>query len=89
MINDLEVDAVTWKYVDDTTIVQTIPRGLTSDVQSAVSAVEAWSTENRMELNADKCKEMRIDSKRNTHNFPPIVINGKELSVSNLSLIHI
>ena len=75
MINDLEVDALTWKYVDDTTIAQTIPRGLTSDVQSAVSAVEAWSIENRMELNADKCKEMRIDFKRNTHNFPPIVIN--------------
>ena len=80
MINDLEVDALTWKYVDDTTITQTIPRGLTSDVQSAVSAVEAWSIENRMELNA---KEMRFDFKRNTHNFPPIVVNGKELSVSN------
>ena len=26
---------------------------------------------------------MRIDFKRNTHNFPPIVITGKELSVSN------
>ena len=36
-----------------------------------------------MELNADKCNEMCIDFKRNTHNFPPIVINGKELSVSN------
>ena len=79
MINDLEVDALSWKYVDDTTIAKTITRGLTSDVQSAVSAVEGWSIENRMELNAVKCKEMRIDFKRNTHNFPPIVINGKEL----------
>ena len=26
---------------------------------------------------------MRIDLKRNTHNFPSIVVNGKELSVSN------
>ena len=26
---------------------------------------------------------MRIDFKMNTHNFPPIVINGKEISVSN------
>ena len=26
MINDLKVDALTWKYVDDTTISQTIPR---------------------------------------------------------------
>ena len=83
MINDLEVDALTWKYVDDKTIAQTIKRGLTSDVQSTVSAVEAWSIENKMELNADKCKEMRIDFKRNAHNFPPILINGKKLSVSN------
>ena len=56
------------------------PLSISQNVQSAVSAVEAWSIENRMELNADKCKEMRIDFKRNTHNF---VINGKELSVSN------
>ena len=81
MINDLVVDALTWKYVDNTTIAQTIPRGLTGDVKSAVSIVEAWSIENRM--NADKWKVMRIDFERNTHNFPPIVINGKELSVSN------
>ena len=26
---------------------------------------------------------MRIDFKMNTHNFPAIVINGKEISVSN------
>ena len=69
MINDLVVDALTWKYVDDTTITQTIPRGLTSDVQSVVSAVEAWSIESSMELNAGKYKEMRSDLKRNTHNF--------------------
>ena len=54
MINDLKVDALTWKYVDDTTISQTIPRGSSGDVQSAVSAVEAWSQKNKMELKANK-----------------------------------
>ena len=78
MMNDLKVDALTWKYVDDTTIAQTIPRGPMSDVQGAVSAVEAWSQVNMMELNADKCKEMIIDFKRNTHNFSPVLINGNE-----------
>ena len=56
---------------------------LDSSKSVVIVAVETWSIENRMELNADKCKEMRIDFKRNTHNFPPIVINGKELSVLN------
>ena len=85
MVNDLNVDALTWKYVDDTTISQTIPRGSNGDVQSVVSAVEAWSrennTRNNMELNADKCKEMIVDFKRNPHNFSPIVISGKDLTV--------
>ena len=55
------------------------------DIQTAVSAVEAWSQANRIELNADTCpcKEMIIDFKKNAHNFLPLVINGKELPVSN------
>ena len=32
MINDLKVDALTWKYVDDTTVSQTIPRGSLGNV---------------------------------------------------------
>ena len=63
MINDLKVDALTWKYVDDTTISQTIPRGSLGDVQQAVTTVENWSRSQLMQLNADKCKEMVIDFK--------------------------
>ena len=37
------------------------------DIQSAVSAVEEWSREQCMQLNADKCKEMIIDFKNNKH----------------------
>ena len=47
MINDLKVDALTWKYVDDTTISQTIPHGSPGDVQHAVTAVEDWSQSQR------------------------------------------
>ena len=66
MINDLKVEALTWKYVDDTTIAESIPRNTVGDVQTTVSSVEAWLQANRMELNADKCKEMIIDF---TYNF--------------------
>lgn len=47
MINDLKVDALTWKYVDDTTFSQTIPRGSSGDVKSAVSAVEVELIDER------------------------------------------
>ena len=79
MINDLKADALTWKYVDDTTIAEIIPRNTVGGVQTTVSSVEAWLQANRMELNAEKCKEMIIDF---THNFLPLVINAKELPVS-------
>ena len=78
--HDLRIhDVRTWKYVDDTTITETIPRDGHSDVQLAVAAVEDWSCDNHMQLNADKCKEMIIDFKRNNHVFNHV--NGKELSV--------
>ena len=43
MINDVKVDALTWKYIDDTTISQTVPRNSMDSVQYAASAVEACS----------------------------------------------
>ena len=77
-INDLRIhDVRTWKYVDDTTIAETVPRDGQSDVQRAVTAVEDWSRDNHMQQDADKCKEMIIDFKRNNHVFNSIVVNGK------------
>ena len=59
-----------------------VPRGAQGDdIQSAVSAVEDWSREQCMQLNADKCKEMIIDFKNNKHVFSPVVVNEKELAV--------
>ena len=70
MINDFRIhDVRTWKYVDDTTIAETVPRDGHNDVQRAVTAVEDWSRDNHMQLNADKCKEMIIDFKRNNQRF--------------------
>ena len=45
----------TWRYVDDTTITEVVLRGAQSDIQRAVSAVEDWSLEQSIQLNADKC----------------------------------
>ena len=65
------------------TIDELVPRGAQGDIQSAVSAVEEWSCEQCMQLNADKCKEMIINFiiKNNKHVFSPVVIHEKELAV--------
>ena len=73
--------------MDDTTTSQTIPRGSLSDVQHAVTAVEDWSRSQRMQLNAEKCKETVIDFKKNSHNVSPLEVNGNELPVIDCAKI--
>ena len=66
---------------------QTIPRGSLGNVQHAVTAVEDWSRSQRMQLNADKCKEMVVDFKKISHNFSPVEVDGNELPVTDCAKI--
>ena len=67
MVNDLEVaDIDLWKYVDDTTISETVLKHEASSIQSSVDEFTRKSTVNKMEinckfhLNEEKCKELQI-----------------------------
>ena len=80
MINDLRPSGSdVWKYVDDTTLAEVVPRGGQSGMQVAVNAVEQWSTINKLQLNADKCKELVIDFKNVKHHFDAVTVNSQEL----------
>ena len=84
MINDVKVDSyLTWKYLDDTTVAEIVPRGDVGTAQRAVSTVAEWTVKNNMQLNADKCKELIIDFKKNIHNFSPLTI--EDLPVVTIS----
>ena len=48
-------------------------------MQVAVNAVEQWSTINKLQLNADKCKELVIDFKKVKHHFDAVTVNFQEL----------
>ena len=67
------------KYVGDTTMAEIVPRDATGDAQAATKFVEDWSTAQKMQLNADKCKVMVIDFKRKKHVFCPLLVDGCEL----------
>ena len=42
MINDLDANGVSlWKYVDDLTITEVVPKGLTSDMQTTVYSIHS------------------------------------------------
>ena len=82
MINDLIIDdAHSWKYVDDTTASEIVSKGGTSHAQNIVDQVVTWSSNNRVQLNQDKCKELRISFANQPAIFDPLTINGKELEV--------
>ncbi len=52
MINDLNVDkAYIWKFVDDTTVSETIPKGELGGIQSTVDRIVAWSSSNKFQIN--------------------------------------
>ena len=54
MINDLRPSrSDSWKYVDDTTLAEVVPKGGQSGIQAAVDAAEQWSTANKLQLNAN------------------------------------
>ena len=61
MINDLTTPTITsceslWKYVDDTTLYETISKKDQSRIQESVDAVQVWAISNMAELNQEKCK---------------------------------
>ena len=70
MINDLRPsESDVSKYEDDPTLAEVVPRGGQSGMLVAVNAVEPWSTINKLQLNADKCKELVIDFKKVKHHL--------------------
>ena len=89
MINDLVVEHVRlWKYVDDTTISETVAKRELSNAQRNTDKVIQWSLENRVQLNTEKCKEMRISFTKSQQEFEPILINGDTLEVvENVKLL--
>ena len=68
MINDLVVEnACLWKYIDDTTISETVAKGEPS----------SWA----VQLNTDKCKEIWISFTKSQQEFEPILVKGDGLEV--------
>ena len=66
MINDLDANTPhVRKFVDDTTVSEVVPKGITNEAQSIVNQVIEWSHVNRVQLNPGKCMELRTSFARN------------------------
>ena len=62
LINNRYVDnlANVRKYVDDMTVSEVVAKGNRNCTLEIAHKVAEWSTQNRVHLNSEKCKELRI-----------------------------
>jgi hypothetical protein len=83
MINDLSVKDVNdlWKYVDDSTLSESVCRDGPSNLQKYVDEFNEKSTADGFQINESKCKEIRISFAPSTREFQPITINGKNVEL--------
>ena len=72
-----------WIFVDDTTASEVIQKGNTSNTQGITDELIKWSRKNRVVLNPDKCKELRISFSRNPEAFYSVSIDDEEIEVVN------
>ena len=83
MINDLRITESTtsnlWKFADDTSLSEVIPKDGVSSLQNNVEEVSKWSKDNNFQLNSGKCKELRINFTTQPSIAAPIQINGKQV----------
>ena len=77
MVNDLiPLKSDYWKYVDDMSISEVIPRNGVSNMQSELDHISSWATNNYMKLNTKKCEELRIRFLRDKPNLSQLYIDG-------------
>ena len=80
MVNELHALGLdVWKFVDDITVLEVVPKGDHSHVKDAIDSLSVQSLSNDFELNEAKCKELRICFSKSPPNFDPVEINGKPL----------
>ena len=82
MINDLSVaDTTLWKYVDDTTLVESVSKNETSYMQLRVDELVRQLEADGFQLNESKCKELRISFSRSGSSVDDITLNDKQIEV--------
>ena len=76
------------KYPDDCTLHELVFKDSVSQMQDAVTHLERWAVQNKMELNAKKTKDMWITFKKSCPIPAPINIGPTELErVSGFKLL--
>lgn len=92
MVNDLQCTSGKSgisKFVDDVSFSEALSRNVESSViQSDLTSVNAWASNNLMKLNVKKCKEMQICFFRDQPELPSLYVGNQVLeSVSSHKIL--
>ena len=77
----MEISKPSSGLVDNTTTSEVVAKGGASNAQHIADCVSQWSLDNRVQLNSEKCKELRIPFTKKQSEFHPILVNGNQLEV--------
>ena len=89
MINDIDVNGVNlWKYIDDTSMAETVHTGQPSGIQVAINELVRQAETDKFQLNETKCEELQISFSRSADSFEAVTINNKPIQVvTNVKLL--
>lgn len=88
MIDEFAItNASLWKFVDDTTASEVVKKGHPSGAQNTTNQVIGWSKKNRLILNTDKCKELRIGFPSVQRDFDPVSTDGKHMKLVKQAIV--
>ena len=80
MINDININDM-WKYVDDTSMAETVHKGQPSGIQVSVDELVRQAETDKFQLNETKCKELQISFSRSADSFEAVTINNKPIEI--------
>jgi len=82
LINDLEATVSLLKYVDDVTASEVLRRQETSRMQAVADSLADWSSQNFMNINTAKTKEMLLGP---INNDPPCLLTIGDNSIERVN----
>ena len=82
MIIDLLVDwEDRWKYVDNSSLSETLTRDHQYNLQTTLNGINHWCARNIMSLNPRKCKEILVCFWKNNPDFSPLTIDEQPIEL--------
>jgi len=84
-INDLQTTLPAFKFIDDVTVIEVMDSITSSQMQTSVDEIVKWSTDNHMNINTSKTKEMIIHFARSSQSIVTDITTADDCPIERVS----